>query len=239
MLGRPHQVRGPVVHGDHRGGSRARVPHGQRRRARRASACPPPASTPAGTSGPTGPGGRRPISVGRRPTFYGADGALLVEAYLLEFDGDLYGEEAKVSFVAHLRDERAFDSVDALIDQMGRDVASARQTPGAPAWPEGRLGHRTDGRPKAALSRRGVPEQLGPQLPLEDLAGRVAGEWFGPEPEPAGHVERRQPLGHEPGQLVGAHVLSRDGAPRRPRPPRPSTGWGTPMTAQSATAGCS
>jgi riboflavin kinase/FMN adenylyltransferase len=67
------------------------------------------------------------ISVGHRPTFYGDEGDLLVEAYLLDFTGDLYGEEAKVSFVAHLRDELSFDSVDALVEQMGRDVASTRQ----------------------------------------------------------------------------------------------------------------
>ena len=52
------------------------------------------------------------VSVGRRPTFYGDDGDLLVEAFLLDFSGDLYGEQARVSFVAHLRDEVAFDSVD-------------------------------------------------------------------------------------------------------------------------------
>ncbi len=67
------------------------------------------------------------ISVGRRPTFYGADGDLLVEAYLLDFAGDLYDEAARVSFVAHLRDEVAFDSVDELIAQMGRDVAVTRE----------------------------------------------------------------------------------------------------------------
>ncbi len=52
------------------------------------------------------------ISVGRRPTFYGSEGAVLVEAYLLDFSGDLYGEEARVSFVARLRDEIAFDTTD-------------------------------------------------------------------------------------------------------------------------------
>ena len=62
------------------------------------------------------------VSVGRRPTFYGADGELLVEAYLLDFAGDLYGEPARLSFVHRLRDELAFDSVDALVAQMGRDV---------------------------------------------------------------------------------------------------------------------
>ena len=52
---------------------------------------------------------------------------LLVEAYLLDFDGDLYGEEARVSFVARLRDEEAFATVEELIAQMGRDVATTRE----------------------------------------------------------------------------------------------------------------
>ena len=50
----------------------------------------------------------------------------LLEAYLLDFDGDLYGEHARVSFVDRLRDELKFDSVDDLIAQMGRDVDATR-----------------------------------------------------------------------------------------------------------------
>ena len=48
--------------------------------------------------------------------------------YLLDFSGDLYGEEARVSFVSRLRDEVAFDTVEALIEQMGRDVEVTRTT---------------------------------------------------------------------------------------------------------------
>jgi riboflavin kinase/FMN adenylyltransferase len=126
LLGRPHQVRGPVVHGDHRGGSElgyptanVDVPGG---------ICLPAAGIYAGWyDRPDGSRWMTAISVGRRPTFYGADGALLVEAYLLDFDGQLYGEEARVSFVGRLRSEQAFASVDALIEQMGRDVAATRQ----------------------------------------------------------------------------------------------------------------
>ena len=51
----------------------------------------------------------------------------MVEAFLLDFAEDLYGEEARVSFVARLRDELAFDSTEALIAQMGRDVATTRE----------------------------------------------------------------------------------------------------------------
>ena len=67
------------------------------------------------------------VSVGRRPTFYGADGELLVEAYLLDFTGDLYGESARLSFVHRLRNELSFDTSDELVAQMGRDVARCRE----------------------------------------------------------------------------------------------------------------
>jgi riboflavin kinase/FMN adenylyltransferase len=68
------------------------------------------------------------ISVGRRPTFYEAGTAsVLVEAYLLHFEGDLYGEPARVSFVRRLRDERQFDSVEDLVAQMHRDAADAER----------------------------------------------------------------------------------------------------------------
>ena len=126
LLGRPHQVRGPVVHGDHRGGPELGYPTANVDVP--AGICLPAPGIYAGWyERPDGTQWMTAISVGRRPTFYGADGALLVEAYLLDFDGALYGEEAKVSFVAHLRDELAFYSVDALIEQMGRDVDATRR----------------------------------------------------------------------------------------------------------------
>ncbi|MPY95241.1 MAG: bifunctional riboflavin kinase/FAD synthetase [Acidimicrobiia bacterium] len=65
------------------------------------------------------------INVGRRPTFY-EEGELLVEAFLLDFAGDLYGQRARVQFVARLRPEVKFDSVDELVAQMHLDVAEAR-----------------------------------------------------------------------------------------------------------------
>jgi riboflavin kinase / FMN adenylyltransferase len=67
------------------------------------------------------------ISLGRRPTFYVEAHVSLLEAHLLDFDGDLYGEHAKVRFVARLRDEVRFDSAEALVEQIGRDVDRARE----------------------------------------------------------------------------------------------------------------
>jgi riboflavin kinase/FMN adenylyltransferase len=66
------------------------------------------------------------INVGVRPTFQTGRG-LLIEAYLLDFDGDLYGQTLRIAFLERLRGEKRFDSVDELVAQMGRDVDQARQ----------------------------------------------------------------------------------------------------------------
>ncbi len=126
LLGRAHQVRGPVVHGDHRGGTELGFPTANL--AVPDEICLPAPGIYAGWyERPDGSTWKTAISVGRRPTFYGSGGALLVEAYLLDFSGDLYGEEAKVSFVTRLRDEEAFASVEDLVTRMHEDVAEARQ----------------------------------------------------------------------------------------------------------------
>ncbi|HEU5318442.1 MAG TPA: bifunctional riboflavin kinase/FAD synthetase [Chloroflexota bacterium] len=62
------------------------------------------------------------VSIGERPTFDGK--RRVVEAYLLSFDGDLYGKTLRLHFVRRLRGQEKFDSVDALISQMRRDVAA-------------------------------------------------------------------------------------------------------------------
>jgi riboflavin kinase/FMN adenylyltransferase len=134
LLGRPHEVWGRVRHGDGRGGSQLGFPTAN-------------VAVPAGTALPAdgiyacwyrGPDGvRRPaaVSLGRRPTFYDDDGTELaprvLEAYLLDFDGDLYGQEARVAFVARLRDEERFNSTGALVEQMRRDVAATRTVLGS------------------------------------------------------------------------------------------------------------
>jgi riboflavin kinase/FMN adenylyltransferase len=65
------------------------------------------------------------VNVGVRPTFETGRG-MLVETYLLDFDGDLYGRVLRVAFIARLRGEKRFPSVDDLVAQMRRDVEEAR-----------------------------------------------------------------------------------------------------------------
>ncbi|MBL8766785.1 MAG: riboflavin biosynthesis protein RibF [Planctomycetes bacterium] len=66
------------------------------------------------------------LNIGIRPTF-GPDGDLTVEAHLLDFSGDLYGQTLEVRFVARLREEMRFASRDALVEQIRRDVDAARR----------------------------------------------------------------------------------------------------------------
>jgi riboflavin kinase/FMN adenylyltransferase len=65
------------------------------------------------------------VSIGRNPTT-DTDGGVKVEAYLLDFTGDLYGAHVRVHLVERLRGEERFDGLDALVQQMGRDVEASR-----------------------------------------------------------------------------------------------------------------
>jgi riboflavin kinase / FMN adenylyltransferase len=65
------------------------------------------------------------VNVGVRPTFDTGRG-LLVEAHLIDFEGDLYGQTLRIAFVERLRGEKRFESVDELVEQMNRDVEEAR-----------------------------------------------------------------------------------------------------------------
>jgi riboflavin kinase / FMN adenylyltransferase len=72
-------------------------------------------------------GGRHPavVNVGVRPTF--GETALAIEAHLLDFSGDLYGRRVRLDFLARLRDEMRFASVEDLKAQVARDIAAARR----------------------------------------------------------------------------------------------------------------
>ena len=65
------------------------------------------------------------VSVGVRPTI-GAGLKPLAEVHILDFSGDLYGQELSVELLAYLRPERSFDSLDALTEQIARDVEQVR-----------------------------------------------------------------------------------------------------------------
>ena len=119
LLGRPFQVRGVVIEGDRRGRELG-FPTANIRPDERL------VRPGNGIYAALVDGRPAAVSVGVRPTFADADAEVLVEAYLLDFDGDLYGQELRVDFVERLRSEEAFDDVDALVDQMHRDVAKAR-----------------------------------------------------------------------------------------------------------------
>ncbi|HEY6473587.1 MAG TPA: bifunctional riboflavin kinase/FAD synthetase [Acidimicrobiales bacterium] len=127
LLGRPHEVRGPVVRGDGRGGPELGFPTAN-------VAVPDDIALPADGmyagyfAGADGQARPAAVYVGRRPTFYEPGSApVLVEAYLLGFDGDLYEQPARVSFVGRVRGDARFDSAEALIEQMHQDVAEAER----------------------------------------------------------------------------------------------------------------
>jgi riboflavin kinase / FMN adenylyltransferase len=69
------------------------------------------------------------VNVGVRPQFETGRGEL-IEANLIDFEGDLYGEQITIEFLKRLRGERRFPSVEALVDQMARDVEQAREIVG-------------------------------------------------------------------------------------------------------------
>jgi riboflavin kinase/FMN adenylyltransferase len=124
MLGHPFEARGVVVKGDQRGRqlgfptANVEVPN---------VICLPSDGVYAGWY--TRPDGSRhqcAMNLGRRPTFYEHADHSLLEAHLIDFEGDLYGEQARVQFTHFLRGERKFDGIDALIGQLRTDVDRAR-----------------------------------------------------------------------------------------------------------------
>ena len=66
------------------------------------------------------------VNIGVRPTFQTNDSKSILEAHLIGFDGDLYGESGQIEFVDYLREERQFDGVDAIAAQLKSDVEASQ-----------------------------------------------------------------------------------------------------------------
>jgi riboflavin kinase/FMN adenylyltransferase len=152
LLGRPHFIRGEVVGGDRRGstigfptanlaviGNRLVPANGVY-----AAWVDLPAERRAAVT-----------NIGVRPTFAGQDRS--IEAHILDFSGDLYGQVVTLHFVARLRGEQRFTSVDDLVVQIRRDVAAGRAVLQDP------------------LAQRGIPGVFEELEHTADWAVRIAG----------------------------------------------------------------
>lgn len=124
MLGRPYSISGEVVYGDQRGRTIG-FPTANlvlsSERAWPADGVYAGIFTRADSSE-----NLCAINVGRRPTFYEHANTSLLEAHLLDFDDDLYGEICGVAFLYFLRSEKRFDGIDSLVEQLKDDVAKTR-----------------------------------------------------------------------------------------------------------------
>jgi riboflavin kinase/FMN adenylyltransferase len=119
FLGRPFQVRGEVVHGDGRGGELGfptanLVPDDRLVR------------PDQGVYAALADGRPAAVNIGVRPQFETGRG-VLIEAYLIDFGGDLYGRELRIDFLQRLRGEKLFPSVETLTEQIAKDVQRARE----------------------------------------------------------------------------------------------------------------
>ena len=121
-LGRPYSVRGVVVRGEGRGKGLG-FPTANLRIAERDKLIPPPGiyAVRGVLRGGTYTGA---LHLGPRPTFVGSPPS--VEVHLLDFDGDIYGDEIRIDFVEHLRAIEPFTTIAALVDQIRADVERAR-----------------------------------------------------------------------------------------------------------------
>ena len=124
LMGHPYSLHGPVIHGDGRG-KRINVPtanigysHEKMIPANGIYAC---------WAYLQGERYRAAINIGINPTFTPDKQIPNVEAHLLDFDAEIYGEDVRLEFVARLRDELKFDSVDALVEQIWKDVEETKK----------------------------------------------------------------------------------------------------------------
>jgi riboflavin kinase/FMN adenylyltransferase len=132
LLARYHELPGVVVHGDGRGSSELSMPTANLEVPKGLAV--PKDGVYAGwyVKRPSGEQALKPfpavISVGSRPTYYPEGGPSLIEAHLLDFNGDLYGQAGSVLFAKRLRGQSPFESVEALREQMHKDALVARET---------------------------------------------------------------------------------------------------------------
>ena len=120
-LGRPHRLEGIIVRGDQRGHE---IGFPTANLSVHKYAAVPADGIYAGWLVRRGERLPAAISIGTNPTFSGRERR--VEAYILDFDGDIYGERVALDFVERLRDMLKFDGVEPLVAQMTEDVAQAR-----------------------------------------------------------------------------------------------------------------
>jgi riboflavin kinase/FMN adenylyltransferase len=121
-LGRPHRLEGVVVRGDMRGRAIG-FPTANLFTHRYAAV--PGDGVYAAWLVRRGQKHKAAVSIGTNPTFSGRERR--VEAYVLDFDGDLYGERLALDFATHLREMRRYDGVDRLVAQIAEDVAQTRE----------------------------------------------------------------------------------------------------------------
>ncbi|MGI8561771.1 MAG: bifunctional riboflavin kinase/FAD synthetase [Luteimonas sp.] len=122
LLGRPYAIAGTVVHGRHLGRTLGYPTANLRFGGKTPALSGIYATRVHGVGDAPWPS---VSSFGTRPTVGGVEP--LLEAHLFDFDGDLYGRRIEVEFVARLRDEEKFDDLPALVAQMDRDAAQARE----------------------------------------------------------------------------------------------------------------
>ncbi len=120
LLGRRFELRGPVIHGDVRG-RKIGFPTANLHIPDRLAV--PQYGVYAAWASWEGKEAPAVVNIGVRPTF--GEDRRMVEAHLIDFDGDLYGVDMTLRFVERLREERRFDGIDALVQQIGRDRDAA------------------------------------------------------------------------------------------------------------------
>lgn len=123
LLGYPYQLRGPVIHGDGRG-RKINIPTANLKISPEKIL---PANGVYACRAWTTDGRHLAVTnIGIRPTFLSEGQSVNVETHILDFERELYGEEIRLEFVARLRDEQKFSSVQALVEQIHADIERAR-----------------------------------------------------------------------------------------------------------------